>query len=215
MKKFASCLVIYVLLVGPVVEVQAGPICQTRTSYNTNTYSYGHQNYGTNYYNPTNYDYVPVVKKVAVVDQFFYSSRDYLRDEAILEAIKALREAKSSVLNQNMGGTPVKPDAPAVSPEVDSFLRGLPLPDDGSTGSTKVGSGSNPMQELVRANCLNCHNSGKKLGHMDLSDLSKLSFDDTIAVHTAVVGGTMPPKGKLPDVQVAVVKRWFRETIKK
>lgn len=193
--KTASLLVIGVMLLGPVLEAQANPICHTTTSrhYIPTRNVYHHE------------DVVRVVK-VKAHDEFFYSNRDYLRDQAILEAIQALREAKSGVVpTQNKE---VREEKPAVSTEVDAFLRGLPLPDsDGPVGSTGTGIDAE-MVKLVKANCLSCHN--KKIGHVDLSDLTKLSFDDRLAVNNYVVEGDMPPKGKLPNAQIQTVKNWFK-----
>lgn len=203
--KLTCVFTIFLLLFCPLLELQAGPICHTGTS----THRATNTGYSSNYYSANHYEYVPVVQKVATVPDFFYSSRDYLRDEAILEAIKALREAKAGVVqNQNNTGT-----ASAVSPEVDTFLRGLPLPDDAPTAGR--GHRGTAMEQLVDNSCLSCHNSGKKMGQLDLSNLAKLSFDDMLKVQTAVVSGTMPPKGRLPAAQVKVTNDWLRDYVKK
>lgn len=73
--------------------------------------------------------------------------------------------------------------------------------------------------DLLRAVCMKCHNSAQKAGGIDFStrelaaaaDLFGSDNPDESRLVRAVASGKMPPAGRLPAEQVALLRRWVAE----
>lgn len=174
------------LLVG--VLVATGPPCRVVTR------SYAPV------YEPVHHDAAVIVQKVAVAD-FFYSNRDFYRDEAdakrseaLLEAIKALREAKGIQLSSPGSAAPGgSGDDPFGIPPLAGF-------------SSSVSAGSE-ISQIVASKCIKCH-SGTGKSHFLLTDLDRLSRSQRMSVYEEVASGSMPPTGRLPKDQVRAFGEW-------
>src|SRR4051812_7461997 len=80
------------------------------------------------------------------------------------------------------------------------------------------------VQPILRKHCLNCHNPDKSRSDLDVSTYQKLlaggssgeavkpgSPDQSLLyrVVSHQVEPNMPPKGKIPDADLAVIKKWI------
>src|SRR5688500_12231385 len=71
---------------------------------------------------------------------------------------------------------------------------------------------------VIASRCLSCHDSAKKAGGIDLSTLAGAKAAGIVGVidagknrlAKAVVSGKMPPTGKLPADQVALLTAWVK-----
>ena len=71
---------------------------------------------------------------------------------------------------------------------------------------------------VIAARCLSCHDSAKKAGGIDLSTLAGANAAGIVGVTDpgqnrlakAVVSGKMPPTGKLPADQIALLTAWVK-----
>jgi len=182
-------------------EAQAGPCKVVSTHHNTTAVvavpSYGvNHSLGNGYYN----QFVPVVQQVQVVPDFFYSSAGYARDEALLEALKIIKESRSN-----------PPASKVESKRSDDGFGGLldDLPEIGGKASLSTTRGSSELASLVETKCVRCHNGSK--GHLNLSNLNGLSPKVKVEVYEAVADGSMPPSGALSKDQKRVFREWAIE----
>ncbi len=80
------------------------------------------------------------------------------------------------------------------------------------------------VQPILRKHCLNCHNPDKARSDLDVSTYQKLlaggasgeavkpgSPDQSLLFRVVAhqVEPNMPPKGKIPDADLAVIKKWI------
>src|SRR3954462_508605 len=80
------------------------------------------------------------------------------------------------------------------------------------------------VQPILRKHCLNCHNADKARSDLDVSTYQKLlaggasgetvkpgSPDQSLLYRVTAHQGepNMPPKGKIPDADLAVIKKWI------
>lgn len=144
------------------------------------------------YYN----QFVPIVQSVQVVPDFFYSSAHYARDEALLEALKIIKESRGS------NASKVEQKRSVVDDGFGGALDGIPE----IGGKVSLGGSSSELQGLVESKCIRCHNGSK--GHLDLTNLNGLSPNVKISVYEAVADGSMPPNGSLSKDQKRVFREW-------
>lgn len=188
-----SCLFLLVTL-GLTQWGQAAPPCHAvvaRTSYSVPSYS---QTYHHNYQ-----QFVPVVQAVATVPDFFYSARDFSRDEALLEMARAMREQLNA-----------KSAAPAKASSALKTVSTLEeiFPDlDGPATPHATG-----IDGLMRQECLRCHD-GKNSARMDLRDIKKLSPRQLAQVQIKVQLGQMPPMGPLTESQKKTVDDFVKTAL--
>lgn len=167
---------------GPCSAVVSKPVSNghvVSTTVVPTTYNYGHS-YGNSYGGHNAYNgYFPVVQQLQTIPDFFYSSRDFDRDAALLEAVKALREQ----LNTRSTSVQLPAKAAAVIDE-------LPSLSVGASGNRTAPSGD-VLKDAVNAHCIRCHNGTK--GHLDLTDLTKLSAKQKAQFVIQVETDKMPP----------------------
>src|SRR5687768_13938638 len=80
------------------------------------------------------------------------------------------------------------------------------------------------VEPILRKNCLNCHNPDKSKSDLDVSTFAALmkggasgeaikpgSPDQSLLSRLVSHSGepTMPPKGKIPDTDLATIKKWI------
>ena len=69
---------------------------------------------------------------------------------------------------------------------------------------------------LLGVRCLSCHNAEKKAGGIDLTTRANALKTNAFAPNDpdasrmvrAVTNGKMPPDGRLPDAEIALVRQW-------
>lgn len=65
--------------------------------------------------------------------------------------------------------------------------------------------------DVIASRCLSCHDSTKRSGGVDLSThAAALAANQSGRVLRMVSAGKMPPTGRLPDSDVALLKRWIQ-----
>ncbi len=172
------------------VPAQAGP-CGAVVSYKSTSYSASYQHHYQ--------DYVPVVQAVQAVPDFYYSSRDFARDDALLEAVKALREQLQA------RGASVEPSAADALDELPAL--------NGSVSPVASGPRAGSIEALVKAECLRCHDGSGKSA-FSLTNVSALSPVQVAKVHVQVQLGKMPPQRPLDEAKKKVFEDFVNRVSK-
>jgi hypothetical protein len=182
--------------------IEAAPICNTVVSVP----SYAHP-----YVKPhvVHHDKVAIVQAPVIVKveslEFAYSSKDYLRDQQLIETQKTLQETMQMLKALNLQIKNGKLVEVPEMEEAERILVGIPTPAEIAPSV----SASNDLQSVIATSCLSCHTGTKN--NIDLSDLTKLGEEDILAVQKQVVLNLMPPVGKRPPLtnsQKRLIAKW-------
>lgn len=132
--------------------------------------------------------YVPQVVEVAVAPLYYFSARDYIRDQALLEAVRALGERASA-----------GPSTPArQSPD--------PMPPATSERKTKIQTPvDDKLAAIVKDACAKCHAGGASKGGFSVDNLGSMPAGARWHMYALVNSGEMPEGANaLPDDDVKV-----------
>jgi len=148
----------------------------------------------TNTYQQAYYQnvYVPQVVEVAVAPLYYFSARDYIRDQALLEAVRALRESAGG----GSSGTPSNASRPAPMPQPDSQV------ETKTRIQTPV---DDKLAAIVKDACAKCHGGANVKGGFSTENLGSMSAGKRWHMYALVNSGEMPEGANaLPDDDVKV-----------
>ncbi len=177
--RFAS--VLFVVLCLAVAPVDGSDPCRNRQVAVQRVQTHqvvSHQYQQAHYQNV----YVPQVVEVEVAPAYYFSARDYLRDQALLEAVRALSERAVAPVQS------APPAAPSVKEEKKVRVQ------------TQV---DDKLQAIVRDSCAKCHSGGNLKGGFSIDGLASMPSGQRWHMYALVNSGEMPDAANpLPDDDV-------------
>lgn len=134
---------------------------------------------------------VPLVKKIEVSPEYFFSVRDYYKDALMLELFQMRKDYER--------GRAAPLTAPSTAP---SGIAQAPVqpaqPPPSSPPAGTIGHIDSKLSAVIQANCVICHGGEKGVrGNLSFANMDKITFEQWKACYNSVLTGTMP-KGTAP-----------------